>query len=102
MTLAVFCQIVTAVAPDTQGLSRTVHRVAAYTMATLYLPFTALILTAPRLSTPARILDSVAGLYMLATFVLFVILGKAKARYLLFQASYIMVFQTAILIAAYF
>ncbi len=101
LTLAVTCQIVTALAPDTQGLSRTIHLVAAFTMATLYLPLTALILAAPHLSVLARVLDSVAGLYMLATFILFVILGKAKARYLLFQASYIMVFQTAILVAAY-
>lgn len=101
LTIAIACQLVTAASPDTAGLSRTIHRIAAYTMAALYLPLTALILAAPRISVAARVLDSLAGLYMLATFVAVVLLGKAKTRYLLFQALYIVAFQCVILIAAY-
>lgn len=101
LTMAVACQIVTALAPDTRGLSRLIHRHAAYAMATLYLPLLALILAAPHISLPAQIIDTAAGVYMLATFVSVVLLGEAKARYLLFQSLYIMVFQTAILAAAY-
>jgi hypothetical protein len=101
LTLAVACQVVTALAPDTEGLSRKVHRYAAYTMAVLYLPLIAFMITDTHLSGVARIVGSLLGLYMLATFIIVVMLGKAKSRYLLFQALYIMMFQSAILVAAY-
>jgi hypothetical protein len=101
ITFTIACQIVTALAPDTQGISRKVHRYAAYTMAVLYLPLVALVITAPGISLPARIIDAFAGVYMLTTFIIIAILGKAKSRYLLFQALYVMVFQIAILAAAY-
>lgn len=66
-----------------------------------YLPLVALIIATPGISLPARIIDAFAGVYMLTTFVLIAILGKAKGRYLLFQALYVIVFQGAILAAAY-
>ena len=101
LTVAVACQIVTALAPDTTGKSKLIHHYAAYSMALLYLPLTALIIIAPHISDGAQIICSIAGLYLVATFITIVLLGQAKDKYLLFQALYVMAFQSLILVAAY-
>jgi hypothetical protein len=101
LALAIGCQVITALAPDTQGLSRTVHRWAAYTMAVLYLPLVALIVIASSISSLARFICVPIALYMLVSFVVVALMGRAKNKYLAFQASYIMAFQVAILVAAY-
>jgi hypothetical protein len=56
LTMAMLGQLVTALAPDIEGLRRTIHHYAAYTMAILFMPLTALIFMAPHTSTLARIL----------------------------------------------
>jgi hypothetical protein len=102
LTLAMTCQIITALAPDTQGLSRKVHRWSAYTMAVLYLPLIALIILASNISLVARYICGALALYMLISLlVLIAFMGRAKGKYLAFQASYIMAFQAAILVAGY-
>jgi hypothetical protein len=101
LTLTVISQIITALAPDIDGLRRTIHHYAAYTMAILYMPLTVLIFMAPHISGVARVVDGIIGLYLLFSFTIVVILGKARHHFLLFQASYVMAFQCAILVAAY-
>ncbi|MBL8122423.1 hypothetical protein JNM87_06795 [Candidatus Saccharibacteria bacterium] len=101
LTLAILGQIITALAPDIEGLSRTVHHYAAYTMAILFMPLAWLIFTAPHISAPARLFVGIAGFYLISSFTTVVILGKLRRYFLPFQASYIIVFQCAILVAAY-
>lgn len=101
LTITIVCQMLTALAPDTTGGSRKLHRLAAYTMAVLYLPLAVLITVSPELSVAGKVVCSLGVLYMSATFVLVVLLGKLKNRYLKLQVLYIMVFQVLILVAAY-
>lgn len=101
LALTIVCQTVVGLAPDTVGRSRIIHRWAAYSMAVLYLPLGVLILMSDQVSTAARIACALLTLYMLITFILVAVMGKAKGRYLFFQASYLIAFQILILSAAY-
>lgn len=101
LTLTIMCQILVGLAPDTSGWSRKIHRLAAYTMAVLYLPLSVLIINSDQLTLLARTICILLALYMLATFTLVAVLRKAKGKYLFFQASYLIAFQVLILSAAY-
>jgi len=101
LAFTIVCQILVGLAPDTSGWSKKIHSWAAYTMAVLYLPLSVLILTSSPLATLARIVCILLTLYMLITFTLVAVVGKAKGNYLFFQASYLVAFQLLILSAAY-
>ena len=101
VTLMVLCQIIAAIVPDTLRGRRKIHRLAAYSMAVLYLPVCGLILFSPQLSSSARLICLALTLYMLVGFISVVIIGKARRYYLAFQIQYIIAFQVVILSAAY-
>jgi hypothetical protein len=101
LALTVVCQILISLAPDTSGFSRKIHHWAAYTMAILYLPLSILIINSHKLSTAARIICIFLTLYVLIAFMLVAVAGKAKGKYLFFQASCLVAFQVLILSAAY-
>jgi hypothetical protein len=101
ITATIFCQILTGLAPDTDGWRRKLHRTAAYTMAVLYLPLAVLILISSGISTPARVTGYIPAAYMLVAFVVVVVLKKFHKYYLQLQALYIIAFQILILLAAY-
>lgn len=86
MTLAFIAQCITGVFPDRAGWLSIIHTAAAYTLAVLFIPLTALIIESPVLSTSAQIIASLCLLYMFSTFVLIVVGGRAKNRYLIFQS----------------
>ncbi len=100
-TLALAALLILAVIPDTSDWKSKLHRQAAYSMAFLFLPLSYYVLASPVITTHARIAGLVCGAYMIIACVLFLFVKKARDRYLLFQALYIMAFQGIILSAAY-
>jgi hypothetical protein len=101
LTITILCQLIAALAPDTSGWRKTIHRWAAYTMAILYLPLSILIIISPQLTPLTQVICSLLLIYMFVGFVLVAVMGKARPKYLLLQASYIIAFQLIIIIAAY-
>ncbi|HSX30361.1 MAG TPA: hypothetical protein VLE99_00385 [Candidatus Saccharimonadales bacterium] len=99
-TLAMSCQVITGLVPDTTGWLRRVHRTTAYTMAVSYLPMAILIISAPA-SAAVRILCTLLACYMAITFTAVVLFGRSRQRFLQFQIAYIGAFQVVILLAAY-
>jgi len=101
LTLMIICLVVTAVIPDTKGLSRRLHRIAAFSMAVLYLPLSLLIALSATLHVITRILCLGLLIYMLLTFTFVVLMKRSQQRYLVFQGLYIVAFQLIVLSAAY-
>ena len=101
LTLAILCQCIAAIIPDTNGWRSIIHRWAAYTMAVFYLPLSVLIIISPHLAFIVRVICSLLFAYMFIGFLLVALMGKAKSKYLFFQASYIVAFQLIVLLAAY-
>jgi hypothetical protein len=99
--LIVITQFTAAIVPDTVGWQRMTHRVAAYSMAVLYMPAAVLVILSPTISVTAKILSIALALYMLITFVMVAIIGEQKRHYIIFQTLYIISMQAIILIAAY-
>jgi hypothetical protein len=101
LAATVFCQIITALVPDTVSWRRKIHLLSAYSMAILYVPLSILIINSGRLTLLPRVVGTVLAAYMLIGFILVAMMGRAKSRHLFFQASYIVAFQLLILVAAY-
>lgn len=101
VTIALLTQVVAGLIPDSEGLKSKIHRAAAYSGAFLYLPLSALILTASKISTPAQIIGLVCFLYMIIASFSYFFVKKARNHYLIFQTLYIVAFQIVILAAAY-
>jgi hypothetical protein len=94
------CQSVAALVPDKTGWRRSVHKWGAWTMAYLFLPLAWLVATAPSASSFARVLCVLLAAYMTVGVIL-VMARQIGARFLFFQASYIVALQLIILTAAY-
>lgn len=101
ITITLVTQVIAAIIPDTKGMKSKIHRTAAYGGAFLYLPISILMLTAAKISTAAQIVGLVCFVYMVVAGFLYFFVKKARNHYLIFQALYIMAFQTIILAAAY-
>jgi hypothetical protein len=101
LSITIACQIITALAPDTKGIVRSIHRIAAYTMAILYLPLSWIVLRSPEMSNIARYLGGLLLAYMVVTFICIVLFKLSRKRYLIFQALYVIAFQLIVLFAAY-
>lgn len=99
--LTVLAQFVVGLAPDTSGWRRSIHRIAAFGMAILFVPLSLLIITAHHLDYFARFIDLVLLSYMVITFVLVAILGRARRSYLVFQIVYLVAMQAIVLVSAY-
>lgn len=99
--LTIALQIVTALIPDIMGWRRLIHRFSAFSMALLYLPMALLIINAPLISSSARVIAIISVFYMISTFILIAILGRAKRNYLIFQTLYVVSMQVVILSGAY-
>ena len=93
--------ITTALVPDAPGWRRQVHRFTAFSMAIMYVPLVGLIANAPQISYVSHVIGTVCLIYMLISFVLVAVLGKAKHQYLVYQTLYIVAMQIAVLSAAY-
>lgn len=101
LTVSIICQMITGLISDSDGWKRKVHRLTAFSMAVLYVPLSALIIASLNLSLLTQIICSALLLYMVVAFCFVAMAGKAKKKYLLFQASYIIAFQLIVLLAAY-
>ena len=101
ITLAFIGQVVAAIVPDNTGTKRIVHRVAAYSMAGLFLPLSVLILTAQHYSVATTVMGIGAIVYMLVAWYLFLFVKSSRQHYLVFQSLYIVSFQIIILASAY-
>lgn len=101
LTLTIVCQCIAGLVADTEGWSHKVHYFAAYTMAYLYLPLSALILFAHNITPLAKVLGAICLTWMVIALLLFWFVKRTRPHYLLFQSSYIVAFQLIILCAAY-
>jgi MFS family permease len=100
ITIAIVCQVLAGIIPDTTGWRRHMHRVTAYTMAVLYLPLAALI-TLADLPLATRLICLGLIVYMAVSFTMLVLLHRAQQKFLQYQILYVMAFQVLILLAAY-
>lgn len=101
VTGTLLTQIIAALIPDISGWSSKIHRASAYSGAFLYLPISYLILAAPKISIPARVIGLVCFAYMITACLAYFFVKRARDHYLVFQVLYIMAFQVIILAAAY-
>ncbi|HSX05294.1 MAG TPA: hypothetical protein VLF69_02410 [Candidatus Saccharimonadales bacterium] len=81
ITVAIGCQILAGIVPDTAGLSRRVHRIAAYAMAVTYLPLSVIIICSG-LPFITRLFCILLTLYMAITFTFLVLLRWAQKKFL--------------------
>jgi hypothetical protein len=100
LLVAFICQAVTALLPDIEGWRRVGHKLAAWSMAVLFLPMAILLSTAANLSLTARLICAVLTMYMVVG-VSLVMLRKVKTTFLFFQASYVMALECIVLAATY-
>lgn len=101
MTLTLLCQIITGLARDVSGVEGKIHRTAAYSMAVMYAPTVLSMLASDLIHDPARIIMVLLLLYMITTFMLFVLVRRIRKYYLPFQSLYIVAFQLQFIVAAY-
>lgn len=100
LAVAIVCELLAAIVPDSVGVKRRVHRISAWTMAYCMLPLTLLLLLSP-LATGAKILVGVLLAYMLFGLWLFWFVKAARRYFLIFQSTYVLSFYLATLVAAY-
>lgn len=100
-TVTFLAQLVAAWVPDTHGLAHRVHFWAAYFMAFLFMPLALYVTIAEHISLAARIVSILCLGYMFVAWIIFVTLRKAREKYLVFQALYIVAMQVVILAASY-
>jgi hypothetical protein len=101
VALMSLCDLVSAWTPDSKGWVSRLHKTMAYTVAFLMLPITAGVLFSPRVSAAGRGVAIAALSYMALAWVLFIFVRKSLNYYLYFQAACILLFQLALLAAAY-
>jgi len=101
ISFSILCQLMTGLFADTSGAQRQIHRIAAYSMAVSYLPLAVVISLSSKLTTLVQVICLLIGLYMAVSFTLLVLLQKARDKYLVFQALYVVSFGVLVLVAAY-
>jgi hypothetical protein len=101
LTLTFAAQIITGLIPDSDRWKRKVHRIAAYSMAILYVPLSLLIVSSHSAARSARIIGIICLAYMVIAALVFLTIKRARAHYLIAQSLYVMAFQVIILSAAY-
>lgn len=101
VTITFLTQIIAGIIPASEGLKSIIHKAAAFGGAFLYIPLSILIITASKISSGGKTIGILCLAYMLVACVSFFLVKKARSRYVIFQALYIMAFQIIILGAAY-
>ncbi len=101
LVATLLCLLLTVLITDTPGWRRKAHHHIAYTMAVLFMPLALLITIAPGVSLPARVLCAVMFAYMVTSYTWVVLMHHFTDKFLIFQISYIMVFQMVALVAGY-
>lgn len=100
LLLAFICQSITALLPDIAGWRRVGHKLAAWTMAVLFLPMACLLTSATNLAPIARVVCGAFTLYMIIGIIL-VFTRRIKTTFLFFQATYVVALQCIILMVTY-
>lgn len=105
ITLATIGDLTAIWVPEGNDLRGKIHKISAYGMAVLFIPFTMLIFLSPHISPAASLVALASLIYMTLTTGLFIYGFKTQANYLnyylYFQTSYILVFHLAVLAAVY-
>ena len=99
--VAVLGQFIALCIPTTGGLKTRLHDLSSYLMFILLAPLSLLIFLSPHVSVIGRIAAIIAAFYMVIAWFLFAVTKTAKKHFLLYQASYAMSFQLAVLLATY-
>lgn len=94
-------QLVAAWVPDIRGLAHRIHFCAAYFMAFLFMPLALYVTVAANISPVSRIVSALCLGYMIVAWIIFITLRKAREKYLIFQALYIIAMQIVILSSSY-
>lgn len=100
--IAVVAQFTALCIPTTGGLKTILHDLSSYIMFVLLVPLGILMVLSPHVAVFARIVALLATCYMVLSWYLFAFTKTAKKHFFIFQASYAMSFQFAVLLATYF
>jgi hypothetical protein len=96
------CALVAALVPDGGGRESQIHGVAAWTMAVGMLALVVGLLLAPGLGVFAKFFLAIITSYLVIDWILFLFVRWSRRYFLVFQASYVLCFYLAALVAAYF
>ena len=100
VSLATFCMLVAASVPEIAGWKYTVHRLAAFGMAWLFVPLVVLVLTANASAISHKVAIS-SLIYMVFCIAILQKNRRNHPKMLILQGLYIVVFDLAILVAFY-
>jgi len=99
--VAVLGEFIALCIPTTGGLKTKLHDLSSYVMLILLVPLSLLIFLSPHVSLIARTAALLSVCYMVIVWYLFAVAKTAKKHFLLYQTSYAMSFQLAVLLAVY-
>jgi len=94
--------LVAAYVPEIGGWKTTIHRLAAFSMATLFLPIVVLIALSGELSAVGRVVTVPIAMYMAWQIVFLTVVKRQHPKMLYLQGSYIALFQVAIVAGSIF
>ncbi len=92
---------ITGVVPETEGLSKWIHRKASYAVAWLFIPALFIIATTGTIPTNARILAGAYVLMMLTLWYVYVTQPTRRQEDLIYQSIYISALPITVIAAAY-
>lgn len=93
--------LVTAWTPQAPGWKGTVHKVAAYAMASFFLPLAIIIAESPVITDAAKTIVTLCIIAMASFWAIFIVSKKSKDYYLYFQLTYFFLFDLTFLSAAF-
>lgn len=101
VTLSMLGFLIAAWVPDTKGWKNFVHGFPAYGAAALLIPAITLVCVSGFISPTARMVAYVSLFYQVVSLSLFFSTQKARSYHLYLQTAYLVIFDIAILVAAY-
>lgn len=93
--------LIAALIPDTIGWKSTVHGLAGYGAALLFVPILTTLYLSASISSSARNIILLVLLYEMAAITWFGVVERAKNHHLYLQSAYIVLFDLSLLAAAY-
>ncbi len=100
-TATCLLMLIAAAVPETGGTKTTIHRLAAFSMATLFLPAVLLIALTGDVSSFAKVTLLLSAAVMLTEIIVLTVYKRKHPKMLWIQGSYIAIFYISILIAYY-
>ncbi len=100
LIIGIIGQLIAAWVPAVGGLSEKIHNFGAYTMASMLIPLSVLVVFA-KVPTTVQMIAIAGIIYMVPVWILHFNLKSIKPNYLYFQSIYIAIFHLIILMSTY-